>query len=119
MLGNNIVQISTAKLLGTSLLPSSILLVSGIIIWRIWSGKQSRLQTETDVLRDKLQHMQKQITELQEANNKAKSNDSMQTVKTSSSVAQKTSQKSGKNPAEIGLFEYLIEDNIQLRQSSS
>lgn len=122
MLGNNVIQISTGKLLGASLLPSSILLVSGIIIWRIWRNKQSRLQTETDVLNDELNQIKKQMADLQTANNKAESDESMQTVNTSSAVAQQTSQKSAKSaksPGDIGLFEYLIEDNIQLRKSTS
>ena len=123
MLENSVVQISTVKLLGVSLLPSSILLVSGIIIWRIWRNKQSRLQTETDVLNDELRQIKKQMADLQTANNKAESDESMQTVNTSSAAqhtSQKSaSQKSGKSPVKMGLFEYLIEDNIQLRQSTS
>ncbi len=118
MLGNNVIQISTGKLLGASLLPSSILLVSGIIIWRIWRNKQSRLQTETDVLNDELSQIKKQMADLQTANNKTEPDESMQTVNTSSAT-QHTSQKSGKSPGKMGLFEYLIEDNIQLRQSTS
>ncbi len=117
MLENSVVQVSTAKLLGASLLPSSILLVSGIIIWRIWRNKQSRLQTETEVLNDELRQIKKQMADLQTANNNAEPDESMQTVNTS--AAQHTSQKSAKSPGEMGLFEYLIEENIQLRQSTS
>ena len=119
MLENSVVQISTGKLLGASLLPSSILLVSGIIIWRIWHNKQSRLQTETDVLNDELRQIKTQMADLQTANNKTESDESMQTVNTSSAATEQTSQKSGKSPGKTGLFEYLIEDNIQLRQSAS
>jgi len=104
-------------------MPNYILLISGIIIWRIWSNKQSRLQTEIDVLNDELRQIKKQMADLQTANNKAESDESMQTVNTSAS-AQQTSQKSGKSPEdkspeEMGLFEYLIVDNILLRQSTS
>ncbi|MCU7834676.1 MAG: hypothetical protein KZQ83_05400 [gamma proteobacterium symbiont of Taylorina sp.] len=119
MLENSVIQISTVKLLGASLLPSSILLVSGIIIWRIWRNKQSHLQTKTDVLNDELRQLKKQMADLQTANDKAESDESMQTVNTSSAVAPQTRQKSGQSPGGIGLFEYLIEDNIQLRQSTS
>jgi len=123
MLENSVVQISTGKLLGASLLPSSILLLSGIIIWQIWRNKQSRLQAKTDELNDELRQIKKQMADLQTANNKAESDESMQTVNTSAS-AQQTSQKSGKSPEdkspeEMGLFEYLIVDNILLRQSTS
>jgi len=122
MLGNNVIQISTGKLLGATLLPSSILLVGGIIIWQIWRNKQSRLQTKTDVLNDELSQIKKQMADLQTANDKAKSGESMQTENTPS-AAQHTNQKnagkkSGKSPGEMGLFEYLIEDNIQLRKST-
>ena len=124
MLENNVLQISAGKLLSaSSLLPSSILLVSGIIIWRIWRNKQSRLQTETDVLNDELRLLKEQMADLQTANNKAESDKSRQTVNTSSAAAQqtsqKTSQKSDNSSGKTGLFEYLIEDNIQLRQSIS
>ena len=119
MLENSVVQISTGKLVAASLLPSSMLLLSGIIIWRIWHNTQSHLQTKTDVLNDELRQLKKQMADLQTANNKAESNEFMQIPNTSSTVAQQTSQKSGKSPGEMGLFEYLIEDNIQLRQSTS
>ncbi len=117
MLENSVVQISTGKLLGVSLLPSSILLVSGIIIWRVWRNKQLCVQTETDLLHDELRQMKKQMADLQTANSKTESAESMQTVNTF--AAQQTSPESGKSPGEMGLFEYLIEDNIQLRQSTS
>ncbi len=118
MLENSVVQISTAKLMGVSLLPSSILLVSGIIIWRIWYNRQSCLQTKTDVLNDELRQIKKQMADLQTAKNKSGSDESMQTVNMSS-AAQQTRQKTGQSPGGMGLFEYLIEDNIQLRQSTS
>ncbi len=120
MLENNVLGISAGKLLSaSSLLPSSILLISGIIIWRIWHNKQSRLQTETDVLNDELKQIKKQMADLQMANNKVESEQPIQTVKTSS-VAQHTRQKRATISSEkTGLFEYLIEDNIQLRESTS
>jgi len=129
MLQNSVVQISTGKLLGATLLPSSILLVSGIIIWQFWRNKQSHLQTETDVLNDELQQIKKEMADLQTANKKTEADESAQTVNRSSAVlqqtsaqktsAQQTSPKSAKSPEKMGLFEYLIEDNIQLRQSTS
>lgn len=121
MLENNVVQISTGKLLGASLLPSSILLVSGIIIWQIWRNKQSHLQTETDMLHDELRQIKKQIADLKTANNKAESDKSRQTTNISSATARQTSQsqKSDLSSVKTGLFEFLIEDNIQLRQSTS
>ena len=124
MLENSVVQMSAGKLLGASLLPSSILLVSGIIIWQIWRNKQSRLQTETDVLNDELRQIKEQMADLQTANNKAEADESRQTVNTSSAAtvqqtSQQTSQQSDNSSGKTGLFEYLIEDNIQLRQSIS
>jgi len=128
MLENSVVQISTGKLLGATLLPSSILLLGGIIIWQIWRNKQSHLQTETDVLNDELRQIKKEMADLQTANNKSEADESVQTVNRSAAAqqtsvqktrVQKSSQKSTKNPEKMGLFEYLIEDNIQLRQSTS
>jgi len=70
------------------------------------------------VLNDELKQIKQQMADLQTANNKTESDESMQTVK-SSSAAQKSSHDSGKSSGETGLFEYLIEDNIQLRQSTA
>lgn len=127
MLENNVVQISTGKLLGMSLLPSSILMVSGFIILRVWRNKQSCLQTKTEQLHDELRQLQKQIAELKKAQQKiaelqratsnTESAESRHTVKPF--AAQQSSPESAKSPVKMGLFEYLIEDNIQLRKSAS
>lgn len=101
MLENNIVHISTSKLIGATILPNSILLISGIVIWRLWRNKYSQLQTTTDELRDDIKHLKEQMDKIQTEKHK-------HLPHTSSSEQADTTQ--------IGLFEFLIEDNIQLRK---
>jgi len=105
MLQNSVIQMSTAKLVGATLLPNSILLISGIIVWRLWRNKQSRLQAETDDLTDEVKLIKEQMTDIQTAKNKSQSN----------KLASSTSGE-GTNTDDTGLFEFLIEDNIQLRK---
>lgn len=101
MLENNIVHISTSKLIGATILPNSILLISGIVIWRLWRNKHSQLQTTTDELKDDIKHLKEQIDKIQTEKHK-------HLPQTSSSKQTDTTQ--------IGLFEFLIEENIQLRK---
>ena len=100
MLQNSVIQMSTAKLVGATVLPNSILLISGIIIWRFWRNKQTQLQAETDGLTDEVKLIKEQMTDIQTAKNKSPSPTSGE----------------GINPDDTGLFEFLIEDNIQLRK---
>jgi len=103
MLQNSVIQMSTAKLVGATVLPNSILLISGIIIWRFWRNKQSQLQGQTDELTDAVKIMKEQMTDIQSAKSKSPSNKA-------------ASSGEGTNPDDTGLFEFLIEDNIQLRK---
>ena len=109
MLQNNVIQITTAKLVGATLLPSSVLLISGVIIWRVWRNKQNSLQAETNLLNDELRQMKEQMADIQKT-----------TAQTSPSSVAPPSPKQSKNPgkssSDIGLFEFLIEDNVQMRQ---
>ena len=107
MLQNSVIQMSTAKLVGATVLPNSILLISGIIIWRFWRNKQARLQAETDELTDAVKLMKEQMTDIQTAKNKGPSN-----------KATSSTSGEGTNPDDTGLFEFLIEDNIQLRNQA-
>jgi len=105
MLQNSVIQMSTAKLVGATVLPNSILFISGIIIWRFWRNKQTQLQAETDELADAVQLMKEQMTDIETAKNKSPSNKA-------STSDERT------NPDDTGLFEFLIEDNIQLRNQA-
>ena len=113
MLENSVVQISTGKLIGITLLPSSVLLVSGIIIWRYWRKQQAHLQTETDELNDKVGQIIQQMadTQAEEAG--------IQATAESSAPQQKSTLKTDEDMAGVGLFEFIIQDNIQLRQETS
>lgn len=104
-----------------SLLPSSVLLVGGIIIWQIWRNKQARLQAETNVLTDELQQIKEQMADIQTEKSHATHEQAKLTVEAPPSSIQQpqNNQKSDNNLENIGLFEHLIKDNIQLRQQSS
>jgi len=97
----------TAKLVGATVLPNSILLISGIIIWRFWRNKQAQLQAETDELTDEVKLIKEQMTDIQIAKNGSPSN-----------KAPSPTSGEGINPDDTGLFEFLIEDNIRLREQA-
>ncbi len=72
MFENTAIKITTSKLASTSasLLPGSLILVSGIVVWRLWY-KQAQLQTKTSELNDELKYLKKQIAEIKMAEIKA------------------------------------------------
>jgi len=69
MFENTAIKITTSKLASTSasLLPGSLILVSGIVVWRLWY-KQAQLQTKTSELSNELKHLKKQIAEIKSTN---------------------------------------------------
>lgn len=73
MFENTAIKIGTSKLASSSaasLLPGSLILVSGIVIWRLWYN-QAQLQTKTSELNNEVKHLKKQMTEIQMAEFKA------------------------------------------------
>ena len=68
MVENTAIKITTSKL--ASLLPGSLILISGIVVWRLWY-KQAQLQTKTSELNDELKYLKKQIAEIKMAEIKA------------------------------------------------
>ena len=72
MFENTAIKITTSKLASTSasLLPGSLILISGIVVWRLWY-KQAQLQTKTSELNDELKHLNKQMAEIKMAEIKA------------------------------------------------
>jgi len=73
MFENTAIKITTSKLASSSasLLPGSLILISGIVVWRLWY-KQAQLQTKTSEFSDELESLKKQMTEIK-ATNKADS----------------------------------------------
>ncbi len=73
MFENTAIKITTSKLASTSasLLPGSVILISGIVVWRLWY-KQAQLQTKTSELSNELKYLKKQIADIK-ATNKAES----------------------------------------------
>ena len=103
MLENSVVHITTGKLVSAIVIPNSILLIGGIILWRFWRNKQAQLQAETDELNSEVKHIREQMTDIQTVNES-------QLNKVPASSDEHTDSD------QIGLFEFLIEDNIQLRK---
>ena len=67
MLKNTAVNLVTGKLANASLLPGSLILIGGLVVWRLWS-KQVQLQTETSELSNELQDVKKQVAEIKATN---------------------------------------------------
>lgn len=72
MFKNTAIKIGTTKLASVSLLSSSLVLVSGIVVWRLWK-KQTQLQTKTGELSDELKHVKKQVAEIKAGNEETSS----------------------------------------------
>lgn len=107
MFENTAIQIATSKLASVSLLPGSLFLMSGIVVWQLWR-KQVKLQAETSELSKEFKAFKKQVTDGNKVD--AESVASISSSDKSSSPAKDTS------PEKMGLFEYLINDNIQIRK---
>ena len=69
MFENTAIKITTSKLASTSasLLPGSLILVSGIVVWRLWYN-QAQLQTKTSELNDQVKYLKKQMAEIKATN---------------------------------------------------
>lgn len=70
MFENTAIKLSTSKLASTSvasLLPGTVIIISGIIVWRLWYN-QAKLQTKTSELNDELKHVKKHMAEIKATN---------------------------------------------------
>ena len=69
MFKNSAVKIASSKFASAPLLPSSsilpfsLLLLSGIVVWKLWR-KQGQLQTQTNELSDELKNIKKQVAKI-------------------------------------------------------
>ena len=86
MIENTAFKMTSSKIASTSasLLPGSLILISGIIVWRLWY-RQTQLQTKTSEISDELKRLKKQMAEIEvKATNKADSEpDTLETLSTS------------------------------------
>ena len=71
MIENTAFKMTSSKLASTSasLLPGTLILLSGVIVWRLWH-RQTQLQTTTSEINNELKRLQLQIAEIK-ATNKA------------------------------------------------
>lgn len=73
MLKNSAIKVATSKLASTSLLPSSLILIGGVVVWHLWR-KQAQLSTETNELSNELEDIKDQLDEIR---NDGESEDSL------------------------------------------
>ena len=71
MIKNHLLKLSTTKiasapLIPSSLLPGSLFLIGGLVVWRLWY-KQAQLQAQTAELNDELKGMKKQVAKIKVA----------------------------------------------------
>ena len=69
MLKNSAIQAATGKLASASLLSGSLVLVGGVVAWRLWQ-QQKQLQTKTSGLSNELKDVKKQLAEIKIKANK-------------------------------------------------
>jgi hypothetical protein len=110
MLENAAIPLTTAKYAAASFIPSTLIIIGGIVFWCIWRKKQARYQAETDEIKDDIRDVKKQLNELQMVNSKDQPD--------SSTSQQKKGHKAPGTQDKTGLFEHLINENIQLREQS-
>lgn len=113
MLETTTIQLAVAKYATITLLPVSLMLTSGIIAWRMWKKYQLQSQAETDGMKDEIRDIKKQLSDLQKVNSRNQSDPTEST-----SQQQKRKKSTDKDQDNTGLFEYLINDNIKLRNQT-
>jgi len=116
---NNILTLSSSKLMSAYLVPSIALLIGGFIAWKLWQQRQQirhNQQTQNDLL-ERLDQLETQENEVSTAQKNTVVNNASSTKQKqpAASPFQQSSQ-SGNNPKH-GLFEQLIRDNIALREA--
>jgi len=74
MLKNSVIQIASRKIAGTSLMSGSLILVGGVVIWRLWR-KQAQLSTETSELSNELENIKDELATMK-TESKSESEDS-------------------------------------------
>jgi len=110
MFENTAIQIATTKLASASLLPGSLFLMGGIVAWQLWR-KQVKLQAETNELSEEFKAFKKQVTANHKKDNEAD-------VSSPSPNKSTTSTNETTSAEKLGLFEFLINDNIQIRKQT-
>lgn len=64
MLKNSLIQIVSRKAVGTSLLSGSLVLVGGVVVWRLWR-KQAQLSSQANELSEELEDIKDQLAEIE------------------------------------------------------
>jgi len=136
MVESGLVKIGGTSLFGTAFLPSAILIVGGIIAWKIWESRLQEIQiqkvagskyketlatfkTEIDVLTTEQRELSSQMTQLEEklsAFQKEKATNSVKNTPFNTFVHNEVSH-STTEPAKLAMFQRIIEDNVELRKT--
>ena len=67
MIKNTAYKIAASNLANVPLLPGSLILIGGLVAWRLWN-KQVQLQTEASELSAEIQAVKKQVAEIKATN---------------------------------------------------
>jgi hypothetical protein len=136
MVEPGLVKIGGTSLFGTAFLPTAILIVGGVIVWKIWKShlQEIRIQkaadskyketlttfkTEIDVLTTEQRELSIQMTQLQEklsAFKEAKAINSVRNTPFNTFIHNEASN-SRIEPAKLAMFQRIIEDNVELRKT--
>ena len=136
MVEHGLVKIGGTSLFGTAFLPSAILIVGGIIVWKIWEShlQEIRIQkaagskyketlatfkTEIDVLTTEQRELSTQMTQLQETLSTFQKAKATHSVKNTpfNTVIHNEAPNSTTEPAKLAMFQRIIEDNVELRKT--
>ncbi len=63
MVKNSAIKLAANKLANSSLLPGSLILIGGLVAWKLWA-RQDELQIETRKLAMQLKNVKRQIAEI-------------------------------------------------------
>lgn len=106
MLEPSLTHIGGAKLLGTTLMPASLLVLMGVLAWQLWQSKQALNQLEQQV-KGQQQQLSQQLNELKQQ---------IQTSAPSAAATPKYSTAATANPSKLAMLKRLVEDNLSLRK---
>jgi hypothetical protein len=136
MVEPGLVKIGGTSLFSTAFLPTAILIVGGIIVWKIWEShlQEIRIQkaadskyketlatfkTEIDVLTTEQRELSTQMTQLQEKLSAFKKAKAINSVKNTpfNTLIHNEASNSTTEPAKLAMFQLIIEDNVELRKT--
>ena len=109
-------NLAATKTLSTYLLPGTIVVLGGFLIWKLWQQTQQNVKQKTRFP----QHIDDLQNQLDTLNKNTTSQPSISTAQTTTpinNVDHNPIIKSKKGTQKKGLFEHLINENIMIREA--